>query len=51
MSETKGIRITTEAYIRLLKLKAALTAQNGKARTFSDIINELLNFYEKRGAE
>lgn len=44
--ETKGIRITVDAYIRLLKLKAKLTAQNGKARTFSDIIDKLLDFYE-----
>ncbi|MEM5868152.1 MAG: hypothetical protein QXG39_09585 [Candidatus Aenigmatarchaeota archaeon] len=51
VEKTKGIRITEEAYIRLLKLKAKLTAQNGKARTFSDIVNELLEFYERHKPE
>ncbi|MEM3757106.1 MAG: hypothetical protein QXR61_03990 [Candidatus Bathyarchaeia archaeon] len=44
----RGVRISDETYIRLLKLKAMLTAKNGKARTFDDIIRELLDFYEKQ---
>lgn len=44
---TRGIRVTVDAYVRLLKLKARLTAQNGRARTFSDVVNELLDFYER----
>ncbi|MEM2463105.1 MAG: hypothetical protein QXY07_00290 [Candidatus Bathyarchaeia archaeon] len=43
----KSIKIEDDIYIKLLKLKAALTAQDAKPRTFSDIIKELLDHYEK----
>ena len=43
----KGIKIKSGTYIRLLKFRASLTARNGKARTFDDAINELLNYSSK----
>ena len=46
----KSIKISDENYVRLLKLKASLTAMNGHARTFDDIINEVLSHYEKAGS-
>ncbi|MEM2170014.1 MAG: hypothetical protein QW186_09490 [Candidatus Bathyarchaeia archaeon] len=43
----KSIKISEDAYIRLLKLKGALTVRNGKNRSISDVIGELLDFYEQ----
>jgi len=43
----KSIKINNETYVRLLKLKASLTAINGEARTFDEAIIELLNLWEK----
>ncbi|MCS7124701.1 MAG: hypothetical protein NZ932_04720 [Candidatus Bathyarchaeota archaeon] len=44
----KSIKIEDDVYIELLKLKASLTAKNGKARTFSQVVKELLESYKKK---
>ncbi|MEM3706006.1 MAG: hypothetical protein QXX59_08885 [Candidatus Bathyarchaeia archaeon] len=43
----KSIKIEDDVYVELLKLKASLTAKNGKTRTFTQAINELIEFYKK----
>ena len=43
----KAIKISDANYIRLLKLKASLTAKNGKNRTYDDILSEVIDHYEK----
>jgi predicted CopG family antitoxin len=42
----RGIKISNETYVKLLKLKAELTIRNGETKTFDDVINELLKLYE-----
>jgi len=44
----RGIRVSKETYMKLLKLKAELTIRNGEAKTFDDVINELIKAYENR---
>lgn len=43
----KSIKIEDDVYVELLKLKASLTAKNGKTRTFTQAIKELIEFYKK----
>jgi predicted CopG family antitoxin len=43
----KSIKISDGTYVELLKLKASLTAQNGKTRTFDEAIGMLLNSYKE----
>jgi len=47
----KSLKISDESYVSLVKLKANLTAKNGKIRTFDEAIQELLNFYKEKTSE
>jgi len=47
----RSIKISEDIYVRLLKLKGALTARDGKNRSISDVIGELLDFYERHKSE
>ena len=44
----KSIKIEDSVYVELLKLKASLTAKNGKTRTFSEAIKELIDSYKAK---
>ena len=46
----KLVKISDENHARLGKIKGLLMSVNGKAHSFNDVIEVLLNFYEKSAA-
>ncbi|MEM0008043.1 MAG: hypothetical protein QXR89_07265 [Candidatus Bathyarchaeia archaeon] len=47
----KSIKVEDDIYVELLKLKASLTAKDGKTRTFTQAIKELIEHYKKHQKE
>ena len=47
MSET-SIRIKQATYTKIIQARGKLEAQDGKRRSINDVLNELIDYFEKR---